>query len=198
VSKYRGKHGTALQGFFQGGFEFFAGLVLPGVYEYGAGDFPPQYGLALLHSGQGFGIGGMLCFPAMGANVLGIDTSSGFFGLFYSVHQRLLCLEYTAFWAFMQLFPAALWGLPGTPPLGYFPNTVNHGFIIDIGLPGVGFGLNSGSSKPHFGRPGVNSENFGDFSNGQPIHISIINRKKSLSISLKVIDKHLTIWLNVY
>jgi hypothetical protein len=93
VSKYRGKHETALQDFFQGGFKVFTGLVLPGIYEYGAGDFPPQHGLSFLEGGQGYGIGDMLRFAAMGANIPGIGSGLDVFGLFYSVHRVLLYLN---------------------------------------------------------------------------------------------------------
>jgi hypothetical protein len=95
VSKYRGKHGTALQGFFQSGFEFFAGLVLTRVYEYGAGDFPPQYGLALLEGGDSLGIRDMY-LAAFGANIARIRAYPyfGFFSQFYA-HSRLLYPKYT-------------------------------------------------------------------------------------------------------
>jgi hypothetical protein len=120
VGKYRGKHGTALQDFFQGGFQFFAGLVLPGVYEYGAGDFPPQYGLALLEGGQGYGIGGMSGGVFWGNFSVFYDV--------YGVHTRLLTLNYTPFWEERQLFRLFL---PGAAPPGDLPNRFKGFFGVN-------------------------------------------------------------------
>jgi hypothetical protein len=58
----------------------------------------------------------------MGANVLGIDTGSGFFGLFYSVHKRLLTHNYTPFREERQLF--AFRGLPGAALAGGIFNDI--------------------------------------------------------------------------
>jgi len=85
----------------------------------------------------------------------------------------------------------------GPAAFGHFPDSVNNRFIVNIGLSGMGFGLNSGGSKPHFSGSRVNTENCGNFPNSQTIHNQIIAEKKLLSISSKVIDKPLTIWLNV-
>jgi hypothetical protein len=119
AGEFRNKHCLVLQGLFQMFFQFFPGLALCGVYENGAGDFPPRYGIGFLHGGQGYSIGGMLRFPAMGANIAGISPGLGNFDVFYGicgVHTRLLTLNYTPFWK-KRLFQLAAYctGQMATP-----------------------------------------------------------------------------------
>jgi hypothetical protein len=180
VSKYRGKHGTTLEGCFQGGFKFFAGLALPGVYEYGAGNFPPQHGLALLESGDSFGIGGMLHFPAMGANIPGVSPGLDLFGLFYGVHRALLCLEYTLSGRIMQLF--AFRGLPGAAAFGHLPNSLKSGEWVDD-LPCKGFYTQY--TEPLVDRPFRYAELFSQFLYGKTFHTFIfVEKTKKVKIFL--------------
>jgi hypothetical protein len=93
------------------GLQFFlcGGRTLPFYLDFSGCD-----SLSFLHGGQSFGIGGMLRFPTMGANIPGISSGFDVFGLFYGVHKRLLILNYTLFWEERQL--PVLWGLPGGGP----------------------------------------------------------------------------------
>jgi hypothetical protein len=199
AGKFRGKHGTALQGFFQGGFEFLAGLVLPGVYEYSAGNFTPCDGIGFPHGGQGYGIGGMLRFPAMGANIPGISLGLGnpnvFHGM-YGVHRRLLTLNYIPLWRERQLFPV-LWGFPGAPPLGYLPDSLKGRFRVNR-LPCAGFYPQSMNSLVNriFG----DSKFFSQFLYCESFHKIIIRKKREKinRIFYKVIDKPNIMFYDVY
>jgi hypothetical protein len=190
AGKFWGKHGIALQGFFQGGFEFLAGFALPGVNEYGAGDFTPCYGVSFPHGGQGYGIGGMLRFPAMRANIPNVSLGWGNFNVFYGmhgVHRRLLTLKYTPLEGEKQLFPV-LWGLPGAASLGYLPDLVNYRIVINGVL---GFRPNSGLQKPLFCCRRAYFENSGDFFDSQSFHTLNFAyfSKKINTFKQEVIDK---------
>jgi hypothetical protein len=131
AGEFWNKHCLALQGLFQTCFQFFPALVLCGVYENGAGDFPFRYGFGFPHGGQGYGIGGMFRFPAMGANIPGISPGLGNFDVFYGVHgvhTRLLTLNYTPFWKESQLFRLFL---PGAAPFGHFPDSFKGCFGVN-------------------------------------------------------------------
>jgi hypothetical protein len=68
--------------------------------------------------------------------------------------------------------------LAGPSAFGNFPDKVNGGIIVNIGFPGMGFGLNSGGSESCHSCLWVNSENIGNLSNCKTIHISIIKENK--------------------
>jgi hypothetical protein len=178
AGEFRNKHCLALQGLFQACFQFFPGPAPGGVYENGAGDFPPCYGFGLPQGGQGYGIGGMFRGAFWGK----FDV----FHCFYGVHTRLLTLNYTPFWEERQLFRLFL---PGTAPLGYFPNRFKGRIWVD-NLPGNGFYTQGTESL--IDRPFRYSEFFGQFLYCKSFHnqsISKIFKKVKIFLS-KVVDKH--------
>jgi hypothetical protein len=70
-------------------------------------NFPAHNIPGFLYGGQGYGIGGMFHFPAMGANIPGISPGLGNFDIFYGicgVHKRFLPFNHTPFWEGRQLF----------------------------------------------------------------------------------------------
>jgi len=75
---------------------------------------------------------------------------------------KIQALFFTLFFGFF---------LTRTPAFGYFPDSVNNRFIVNIGLSGMGFGLDSGGSKPCIYGYCRNNELFCNFIYGQSVHI---------------------------
>jgi len=77
----------------------------------------------------------------------------------------MLKLKKSLFFPFLGLF------LAGSPAFGHFPDSVNYRIIINIGLSGMGFGLNSSGSNAGIDRNRRNTQFFGNFIYSQSVHI---------------------------
>ena len=82
---------------------------------------------------------------------------------------------------------------------GYFPDSVNGGFIEKIGFPGYEFRFNFGIFKPHNSGVGGNTQFFSYFTGGQSFHIIVSDTTiKNIKNQVKYVTKLLTKPRNIY